>query len=129
MIGQRANMTLWRCTFRFRKQDESKAWVPQVGQRLLVTADPTGGDLLDVARLLALGPKPHDGHEFTLTESARIDDITGLVQLVSNDYAWTAGTSAIEELAKVTAERDQLKRQLEEIDAHEERQNREWREA
>lgn len=104
MIGTRATATLWKVLFRYRKRTENDTWVFQVGQRLVLTADPTGADLLEVVRLLELGPKPHDGHEFSFTETHRIEDIAGLCQLASNDYAWTAGTSAIEELAKVSAE-------------------------
>jgi hypothetical protein len=109
MIGQRATATLWKVLFRFRKRTDNDTWVFQHGQRLVLTADPTGADLLDVVRLLELGPKPHDGHEFSFTETHRIEDIGGLCQLVSNDYAWTAGTSAIEELAKTTSELAQLR--------------------
>lgn len=113
MIGQRFTGTLWKALFRYRKRTDNDTWVFQHGQRLVITADPTGGDLLDVTRLLELGPKPHDEHEFTLTEMHRIEEIGGLCQLASNDYAWTAGTSAIEELAQLTAERDQLKAKVE----------------
>lgn len=117
MIGKRATATLWKVQFRYRKRTDQDTWVFQVGGRLLLTADPTGADTLDVCRLLELGPKPHDGHEFCLTEVHRIDDVSGLVHLASDDYAWTAGTSAIEELAAVVAERDQLRAKLELLQA------------
>lgn len=120
MIGQRATATLWKVLFRYRKRTDNDTWIFQHGQRLVLTADPTGADLLDVVRLLELGATPHAGHEFSFTETHRIEDISGLCQLATNDYAWTDGTSAIEELAKVTADRDRLRAQLELLQGGEE---------
>jgi hypothetical protein len=114
MIGQHATATIWKAVYSFKRPRTETTQGYITGEVLVLTADPSGDDLRQVTERVVMGAKPVEGYtDFRLEHMHRIGDVMGLVHLASNDYAWTAGTSAIEELARVTAERDRLKLQVE----------------
>ena len=67
MIGTKVSATLWRITYHYRQlAAESTAERHHTEQRFVLTADPAGGDLLEVARMVALGGRPQLAIDFVL---------------------------------------------------------------
>jgi hypothetical protein len=60
---------------------------PEVVRRelLITTADPTGSDVHDVARVVALGPNPEPWREFRVYELHHAAELQGLVTLAPSD--------------------------------------------
>lgn len=92
MIGTRISATVWQVSYRFKPKPEPERRVLLAGEppkppkppayiqnvATVLTADPSGGDLADVTRLVVLGPTPHEGHDFAMVGVARVADAMGL---------------------------------------------------
>jgi hypothetical protein len=83
MIGTRIQGTLWTVTTRYREKPDGEH---RIDQRVIMTADPSGADLLDVARLLVLGDKAKAAElDFALMQSQRLNDRVEGLALVQSD--------------------------------------------
>lgn len=85
MIGTPVSATLWIVHYRFRNVDaplvqlaSSKPPEHVAGELKVLTADPTGSDLCDVAAREVLGVKLRPEHEFRLEHVHRVCDVCGL---------------------------------------------------
>jgi len=92
MIGKPVSATLWGVAYRFRNFDPplvtlTAGEAPEhiEGTCNVLTADPTGCDLLDVTAREVLGPKLKADHEFTLTHVHRVFDVNGLASVKGGD--------------------------------------------
>lgn len=75
MIGTPIKATLWQITFRHRAAEESDDYVG--GNQLLVTADPSGADVYEVAKRVVLkGAQNNLG--FEVIHVARQAEVSGL---------------------------------------------------
>lgn len=93
MIGTRVSCTVWHVHYRYlNQQPERRVLYPGerapeqpkkfvAGELVVVTADPTGSDLCDVARLAVLGAAGNAAHEFSLTHVHRVADARGLASV------------------------------------------------
>jgi hypothetical protein len=62
------------------------------GYTVLITSDPSGTDLVEVARMVVLGGAATPAHEFSLLETKRVAEVCGLAQLMGTDD-FSIGTS------------------------------------
>jgi hypothetical protein len=134
MIGQHVSGTLWRCHYSYtRVQPKPDQQHIVTGQIIVMTADPTGGDLLEVVRRFVLTARPDVVECFQLTHADQLMHVQGLAQLVVPDRGWPAGldVGAVvleagsrqmatigdlrHELVLVKAERDRLQGELDAI--------------
>lgn len=116
MIGTAAQATIWKVTYSFRRQRSENSQGYVTGETLVLTADPAGDDLRAVTERFVMGAKPVEKHfDFRVEHVHRIGDVVGLVRLDAPDSGWGAGLAALNELAEVTAERDRLRLQLEQL--------------
>lgn len=93
MIGQRVSGTLWSVVYRHNVLDEAGKPLPQqaaTGRRIIITADPSGADLHEVARLAVLGNSFRPEHQFTVTNADQAGECQGLAMLPPSDQAWSA---------------------------------------
>jgi hypothetical protein len=93
MIGTPVCCTIWQVDWCHRKieppsrlvllklEEEDKTPKYQRGQCLVLTADPTGDDLVRVSERSVLGAAATKEHEFTLTHVHRVGDAKGLAQV------------------------------------------------
>jgi hypothetical protein len=94
MIGSRVTGTVWTVSWRHRNLAAPAEWV--TGRQLILTGDPSGGDLLDVTRLVVLGAAAKPDHEFSLLSTDRASDVHGLAMLAGGraDRGWPADLPA-----------------------------------
>lgn len=93
MIGRRIECTLWHVHYKHRNVDppliqlSGRDKPPEhiEGQVNLLTADPTGSDLCEVAAMIVLGSKRTPKHEFGITHAQRLDDLRGLAMLAGEE--------------------------------------------
>lgn len=92
MIGQHVVATLWSVSYSYEAPRTENTQRFVAGETLILTADPTGGDLLQVVERFVMGAKPAPGYsKFLLTVVRRLNDVTGLGQIVGPDRGWPAG--------------------------------------
>ncbi len=92
MIGQRTQGTLWLVVWTYKavqQGDQAEHFVQ--AQKYVITADPAGGDLLEVSRLVALGAKPELAQDFVIQQCNRIGEVSGLGIAVGSDRGWPTG--------------------------------------
>jgi hypothetical protein len=86
-IGTPVTATLWSVKYRYENIDppkvilagDERSQAKHVGGELnLLTADPTGADLCEVAASVVLGAKLRPEHAFTLEHVHRCADLKGL---------------------------------------------------
>lgn len=96
MIGQRVTGTIWVVSWRYMAPVDGATahTAPVQGRQIVITADPSGADLLEVTKMVILGAKAVPEHEFTILISERSADIAGLAQLPIEDGGWPAHFSA-----------------------------------
>jgi hypothetical protein len=92
VIGVKASSTLWKVGIQYRSRPPGKpapegSSEPEVvrRERLITTADPTGADVHEVARVVELGPNPEPWREFRVYEMHLAAELQGLVTLAPTD--------------------------------------------
>jgi hypothetical protein len=92
MIGQHCVATLWSVQYSYEAPRTENTQNFVTGETLILTADPTGDDLRQVVERFVMGAKPRPGHsKFLLTVVRRLNDVTGLAQMVAPDRGWPEG--------------------------------------
>ena len=84
MTGTHATATIWQAHYSYRKPRTETSETFVTGDLLVLTADPTGGDLLEVTKRLVLGAKPEPHDQFLLTHVNRIKDVAGMVVVLGD---------------------------------------------
>jgi hypothetical protein len=80
VIGTKATGTMWLVRFRHRPVEPKADGEPYVhGETNIVSADPTGRDVYELARDAALGAKSRPELEFSLMAVHRGPELTGTV--------------------------------------------------
>lgn len=86
MIGQRVAGTVWQISWRHNVLASAPDKpAPVMGRSIIITADPTGGDVVDVGRLVVLGATPAPDAQFSVLEMTRIAEVDGLALLAATD--------------------------------------------
>lgn len=85
MIGSRVSCTIWHVHYRHKNVEPPLVRLtnndppPHIeGHLNVVTADPTGSDLCEVAAMVILGAKRSARYEFQIREAKHLDDVQGL---------------------------------------------------
>ena len=104
MIGQRVTGTLWIVSWKHMAPvgDSTEYTAPVQGRQFVITADPSGGDLLEVTRMVVLGAKAVPAHQFMLLGADRSADVSGLAQLPTEDRGWPAHFTTGAALLQIT---------------------------